>query len=407
MPPAMSGLDRYDARPCGTRATMPAKMMKLMPLPMPRSVISSPIHMASTVPAASVTIWRDRRQAQDVEVGDDALRRQDGEVAIGLQQRERHGQVARVLVDLGPAVLAFARSACRRGTTPVMSCMMIEALMYGLTPIATIENERRPPPENRSSSCRNCCCSTRFGDGVAVDRRHRHDGQRPIDDEHAEHEQDAPADVRRAECVDQRLEHALEPSTCSWLVRRVSVTRLRALRRSRRSWPRGGEAWPRLFAVGCGRQFRGAAASLARGLRTSRRLPASARDASASARPARPWRGSAGAAARRFSSSAPALSSRRPGGRLAPPRARSRPRSWTKPPASSILRRALALNASAATKSFWLTSPWPRTLSGLSSPRIRPALASTSALTVTTGWSDALPLALGCSASTPKRPASA
>ena len=57
MPPAMSGLDRYDGKPCGTRATMPAKMMKLMPLPMPRSVINSPIHMARTVPAASVTIW--------------------------------------------------------------------------------------------------------------------------------------------------------------------------------------------------------------------------------------------------------------------------------------------------------------------------------------------------------------
>ena len=36
------------------RATMPAKMMKLMPLPMPRSVMSSPIHMTSTVPAVSV-----------------------------------------------------------------------------------------------------------------------------------------------------------------------------------------------------------------------------------------------------------------------------------------------------------------------------------------------------------------
>ena len=36
---------------------MPAKMMKLMPLPMPRSVISSPIHISRIVPAVSVTIW--------------------------------------------------------------------------------------------------------------------------------------------------------------------------------------------------------------------------------------------------------------------------------------------------------------------------------------------------------------
>ncbi len=35
------------------RATMPAKMMSEMPLPMPRSVICSPIHMMNAVPAAS------------------------------------------------------------------------------------------------------------------------------------------------------------------------------------------------------------------------------------------------------------------------------------------------------------------------------------------------------------------
>ena len=37
------------------------------------------------------------------------------------------------------------------GTTPVISCMMIEALMYGFTPSATSEKFDRPPPENTSS----------------------------------------------------------------------------------------------------------------------------------------------------------------------------------------------------------------------------------------------------------------
>ena len=41
----------------GARLTMPAKMMKLMPLPMPRSVISSPIHISAIAPAVSVAIW--------------------------------------------------------------------------------------------------------------------------------------------------------------------------------------------------------------------------------------------------------------------------------------------------------------------------------------------------------------
>ena len=35
--------------------------------------------------------------------------------------------------------------------TPVISCMMIDALMYGLTPSPTTENRDSPPPENRSS----------------------------------------------------------------------------------------------------------------------------------------------------------------------------------------------------------------------------------------------------------------
>ena len=41
----MFGLSRNALRAPGARLTMPAKMMKLMPLPMPRSVISSPIHI--------------------------------------------------------------------------------------------------------------------------------------------------------------------------------------------------------------------------------------------------------------------------------------------------------------------------------------------------------------------------
>ena len=56
-PAGMSGADRNAATPCGTRATMPAKIRKLMPLPMPRSVMSSPIHIASSVPPARVIIW--------------------------------------------------------------------------------------------------------------------------------------------------------------------------------------------------------------------------------------------------------------------------------------------------------------------------------------------------------------
>ena len=42
-------------------------------------------------------------------------------------------------------------SAWSEGTTPVISCMMIDALMYGFMPTATTEKLERPPPEKRLS----------------------------------------------------------------------------------------------------------------------------------------------------------------------------------------------------------------------------------------------------------------
>ena len=53
----------------GAWLTMPAKMMKLMPLPMPRSVISSPSHIRTIEPAVSVTIWVSVVQIAEVESG--------------------------------------------------------------------------------------------------------------------------------------------------------------------------------------------------------------------------------------------------------------------------------------------------------------------------------------------------
>ena len=42
------------AMTCGKPATMPAKMISEMPLPTPRLVICSPIHISSMVPPVSV-----------------------------------------------------------------------------------------------------------------------------------------------------------------------------------------------------------------------------------------------------------------------------------------------------------------------------------------------------------------
>ncbi len=59
----ISWTDQRRASASGIEATMPAKMMSEMPLPMPRSVICSPSHMMNAVPVVSETMVI-RRKAQ-------------------------------------------------------------------------------------------------------------------------------------------------------------------------------------------------------------------------------------------------------------------------------------------------------------------------------------------------------
>ena len=51
----------------GARLTMPAKMMKLMPLPMPRSVMSSPIHIRAIGAGGQGGDLGQRLEAREVE----------------------------------------------------------------------------------------------------------------------------------------------------------------------------------------------------------------------------------------------------------------------------------------------------------------------------------------------------
>ena len=107
----MSGALRKAISAVGARPTMPAKMMKLMPLPMPFSVISSPSHMSRTEPVVRATIWTSVVEVGQAErAGQDRWVRvvEQGQEAVRLEQGQRHGQVAGVLVDLVPAVLALA-----------------------------------------------------------------------------------------------------------------------------------------------------------------------------------------------------------------------------------------------------------------------------------------------------------
>ena len=51
------------ASAAGSSATMPARMISEMPLPMPRAVICSPSHIRNMVPPVSVTVVDSRKNA--------------------------------------------------------------------------------------------------------------------------------------------------------------------------------------------------------------------------------------------------------------------------------------------------------------------------------------------------------
>ena len=66
-----SGLVHQAEMPCGSRATIEAKIISEMPLPMPRWVISSPSHMIST--RAGGERDDDHEDRAEGEVAHDAL----------------------------------------------------------------------------------------------------------------------------------------------------------------------------------------------------------------------------------------------------------------------------------------------------------------------------------------------
>ena len=106
----------------GRRATIEAKISSEMPLPMPRWVISSPIHISSTQPVGEAD--DDQEDVRRVEVRDDRFagfglqRVEQEDVADRLREGEADGQVARVLGDPRLPDLAFLGELLQRGHRP-------------------------------------------------------------------------------------------------------------------------------------------------------------------------------------------------------------------------------------------------------------------------------------------------
>src|SRR5579884_192474 len=136
---------------------MPPKMMIEIPLPIPYWVISSPIQINSTVPAVIVMMiasvpsgFTPKPKSLMIGCGALALSR------FGVPQawRAASGTVSQCvywLILLRPDSPSLVSSvSC--GMIGTRSCMMIEAVMYGYTPIAAMEKVDIAPPLNRSSS---------------------------------------------------------------------------------------------------------------------------------------------------------------------------------------------------------------------------------------------------------------
>ena len=85
--------------------------------------------------------------------GEDALRVEEREEAVGLQQRQRHRQVAGVLVDLVAAVLTLAAQRLQRrddARHQLHDDRRVDVRVH--RPMPRSRSGDRPPPENRSSS---------------------------------------------------------------------------------------------------------------------------------------------------------------------------------------------------------------------------------------------------------------
>ena len=94
-------------------------------------------------------------------------------------------------------------SAWSDGITPVISCMMIEALMYGFIARPTIDIARQAAAGEQVDDPERGVVLEELRERGAVDARQGDLGEHAVDDQDPEDEEDPAPDVRRAEGVEQ------------------------------------------------------------------------------------------------------------------------------------------------------------------------------------------------------------
>ena len=161
-----------------------------MPLPMPRAVMSSPSHMTTTAPAVKLKTMRSARAP--VEIGQRALAAEQERYSRATVTSDRPTVSQRVylVISFWPCSPSLA-SASSLGMTTVRSCMMMEAVMYGMMPranTATLATARRPRTGRGSRAPRRRRWEEVLQRG-GIDARHGHVSAEAVDREHARREE--------------------------------------------------------------------------------------------------------------------------------------------------------------------------------------------------------------------------
>ena len=194
---------------CGMLPTMPAKMMKLMPLPRPRSLISSPSHISRIVPAVKLSSRLIVSMLNRSVGRDDAVRAEQDADAVALGERERHGQHARVLVEAVAPVLALTAQLLERRDHPAHQLHDDAGVDVGVHPQADDRRGRQAASREDVQDPEQRVVREQVRQRLRVHVRDRNVRQRPEDREDPEREEELAPDVRRAEGGDDRVDQAV------------------------------------------------------------------------------------------------------------------------------------------------------------------------------------------------------
>ena len=140
--------------PEGSRETIEAKISSEMPLPMPRWVISSPIHISMMQPVVRQTTMRKMCGASKWLTTVRPLwpeRVEEEDVANRLRKGQADGQIARVLGDARLTDLAFLGELLQGGDGHLQQLQDDRGGDVGHDPQREDRDPPRPPPEKRFS----------------------------------------------------------------------------------------------------------------------------------------------------------------------------------------------------------------------------------------------------------------